>query len=188
MLPTDAQERKDIPIYSGFVCYFPDAIVEVTKVSKRGNDQHNPGEKLHWNRSKSGDELDALARHLVGSTYPQPLETQIEEAAARTWRSLADLQKLCEKRDTSLNARAKMWAEYENSKSQKIAPPYATRKDCTGDPACLTDGGRQAKWRDELVEESRRQVAAIRKQHEASAESIEGYIESLQECGEGDCE
>jgi len=100
MLPTDAQERKNIPVYSGFICYFPDAIAEVAKVSKRGNDQHNPGTPLHWDRSKSGDELDALTRHLLDSTSPSnTLDDKIAEAAARSWRSMADLQKLCEKRD-----------------------------------------------------------------------------------------
>lgn len=98
MLPTDAQERKRIPVYSGFICYFPYAIVEVAKVSYRGNEQHNPGSPLHWDRTKSGDELDALTRHLLDSTFPQSLDDKIEEAAARTWRSLADLEKLCEQR------------------------------------------------------------------------------------------
>ena len=31
-----AEERKQIPIYRGFVKYFPDAIVEVTKRSMEG--------------------------------------------------------------------------------------------------------------------------------------------------------
>ena len=101
-LPTDAQERKNIPVYSGFIKYFPDAIVEVAKVSKRGNDQHNPGTPLHWDRSKSSDELDALARHLLdGATPGLQIDELIEQAAARTWRSLADLQKLCEQRDSA---------------------------------------------------------------------------------------
>lgn len=110
MMPTDAKERKDLPIFSGFLCYFPDAIIEVTKVSVSGNEQHNPGKSLRWDRSKSSDELDSLARHLLGAAYVDtPLDAQIDEAAARSWRSLADLQKLCEKRD-------------ENSDSKKIAP------------------------------------------------------------------
>lgn len=115
MLPTDAQERKRIPVYSGFLAYFPDAIIEVTKVSVRGNEQHNPGSPLYWDRSKSGDELDALARHLIGSAYPNSLDERIDEAAARTWRSLADLQKLCEIRD-------------QNPELPKIAPQ--TLVDC----------------------------------------------------------
>ena len=35
-LPTDASERKQIPIYTGFIRYFPDAIAAVAKVSLVG--------------------------------------------------------------------------------------------------------------------------------------------------------
>ena len=122
MLPTDAKERKAIPIYSGFINYFPDAIVEVTKVSKRGNDQHNPGKPLHWDRSKSGDELDALTRHLIDSTNPNlSLDDEIEEAAARTWRSLADLQKLVEKRDKIAASRQFIRETYEPALQEPTA-------------------------------------------------------------------
>lgn len=111
MLPTDATERKNIPVYSGFICYFPDAIAEVAKLSKEGNDQHNPGSPLHWDRSKSGDERDALMRHVLDGVHihETDLEARILEARAVAWRSMADLQKLCEKRA-------------ENSNSKKIAP------------------------------------------------------------------
>jgi len=86
MLPTDAKERKAIPVYSGFIKYFPDAIVEVAKLSAKGNDQHNPGTEIHWDRAKSGDELDALMRHVID-----------EDWAAVAWRAMANLQKECEK-------------------------------------------------------------------------------------------
>jgi len=116
MLPTDAQERKNIPVYSGFVCYFPHAIAEVAKLSKAGNDQHNPGTPLHWDRSKSGDERDALMRHVLDGAMLQeswdyPLDEAILEARAVAWRAMAHLEKLCECRD-----------EIENSDSKKIAP------------------------------------------------------------------
>jgi len=98
-LPTDADERKAIPIYTGFICYFPDAIAEVAKLSKRGGDQHNPGERLYWDRSKSGDECDALARHLVGTATAESLDEELADATAVAWRSMANLQKLCERRE-----------------------------------------------------------------------------------------
>ncbi len=207
---TVARERKATPIYSGVVAYFPDALAAVAQVSKVGNDQHNPGTPLHWDRSKSSDEYDACQRHLVDRAAGDEFDTDGQRHMAKVaWRGLAALQKEIEwqreydarvlngedeirghtfdtwVRTYKTTSAAKV--QFKNSKSQKIAPPYATRKDCTGDPACLTDSGRQAQWRDALVEESRRQVAAIRKQHEASAESVEGYIESLQSCGEEDC-
>jgi hypothetical protein len=133
-LPTDAKERKDIPIFSGFISYFPDAIIEVTKVSKRGNDQHNPGKPLHWDRSKSRDELDALTRHLVDSTRPGiSVDEKIADAAARTWRSLADLQKLCEARQIlgvdKPRVRANVHAEMRKQRLESdgaVEKPYST--------------------------------------------------------------
>lgn len=83
--------RKDMPVYSGVLKYFPDAILELSKVSKAGNDQHNPGTPLHWDRSKSTDELDALARHLIDAGT---LDTDgIKHSAKVAWRALANLQK-----------------------------------------------------------------------------------------------
>ncbi len=81
VLPTDAQARKNIPIYSGVFNYFPDALAAIAKVSKEGNDQHHPDEPLHWDKSKSGDHLDAMMRHM--------LERDWEKVA---WRALAHLQ------------------------------------------------------------------------------------------------
>lgn len=68
-LPTDPKARKAVPIYSGVIKYFPDALAAVAECSQKGNDQHNPGKPLHRDRSKSGDELDALQRHLIDAAY-----------------------------------------------------------------------------------------------------------------------
>ena len=88
ILPTDAQERKRIPIYSGFINYFPLAVAEVAKLSFKGNEQHNPGTPLHWDRSKSGDELDAMMRHVLGEDW-----TEV------AWRAMANLQKKLEEQN-----------------------------------------------------------------------------------------
>lgn len=63
-LPSDAKERKGIPLYSGVVAYFPDALVGVALVSMAGNEQHNPGQPLHWSKHKSTDHADCIERHL----------------------------------------------------------------------------------------------------------------------------
>lgn len=90
-LPSDAQARKNMPIYSGVIRYFPDAIAAVAECSKKGGDQHHPGEPLHWDRSKSSDELDALTRHLVEAGT---LDSDgIRHSAKVAWRALANLQK-----------------------------------------------------------------------------------------------
>ena len=46
-LETDSAARKDMPIHSGVMRYFPDALAEIAKLSKVGSDKHHPGEPLH---------------------------------------------------------------------------------------------------------------------------------------------
>ncbi len=90
-----AQERKATPIYSGVLMYFPDAIREIAKASQAGNDQHHKDKPLHWDRAKSGDELDALTRHLMDAGT---LDTDgIKHSAKVAWRALANLQKEIER-------------------------------------------------------------------------------------------
>jgi hypothetical protein len=94
MRKTDAKERKDTPIFSGVLKYFPNALAEVARVSKAGNDQHNPGQPLHWDRSKSGDEYDALTRHLIDRAAGDELDTDGQRHMAKVaWRALAALEK-----------------------------------------------------------------------------------------------
>lgn len=91
MMTSDAEKRKRMPIYSGVLRYFPDAIAAVAACSQVGNDQHNPGKALHWDRAKSGDELDALTRHLMEAGT---IDTDgIRHSAKVAWRALANLQK-----------------------------------------------------------------------------------------------
>ena len=90
-LPTDAKARKNIPIATGFIDYFPLAIAAVAEVSKAGNDQHNPGQPLHWDRSKSGDEADALMRHFVERGKLD--KDGLRHSAKLCWRACALLEK-----------------------------------------------------------------------------------------------
>ena len=57
--------RKNRPVYSGVLKYFPRSVMEVAHCSWLGQQQHNPGKPLGWDRSKSGDELDAMLRHVM---------------------------------------------------------------------------------------------------------------------------
>lgn len=91
IMPTRAADRKRVPVYSGVLKYFPDAIVEVARCSLAGNEQHHPGEPLHWDRSKSTDEHDALVRHLMTAGFMD--EDGIRHSAKVAWRALAALQK-----------------------------------------------------------------------------------------------
>lgn len=90
-LPTDAQARKNVPLFSGLLAYFPDALIAVASLSKIGNDQHNPGKPLAWDRSKSEDELDALTRHLF-EAGTEDIDGVLHSTKV-AWRALANLQK-----------------------------------------------------------------------------------------------
>ena len=81
----DSAERKKFPVYSGLVKYFPLALASVARISYEGNQKHNPDTPLHWDRSKSGDELDALMRHIID-----------EDWDAVAWRAMANLEKQLE--------------------------------------------------------------------------------------------
>jgi hypothetical protein len=75
---------------TGVLDYFPDALAEVARVSKAGNDQHNPGQPLHWAREKSTDHADCIVRHL---TERGTRDTDGQLHSAKTaWRALALLQ------------------------------------------------------------------------------------------------
>lgn len=90
LLPSDPAERKNLPITSGVLDYFPLAVAEVARVSKAGNDQHNPGQPLHWAKGKSMDHADCIARHLIdrGSRDSDGMR----HSAKLAWRALALLQ------------------------------------------------------------------------------------------------
>ena len=100
-LPTDAKERKQIPIYSGVLAYFPDAIAEIAKVSFAGNEQHNPGEPLHWAREKSKDQEDTLVRHLMEAGKID--KDGMRHSAKMCWRALAILQLEIEEEERKLH-------------------------------------------------------------------------------------
>ena len=90
LLPTDAQERKQIPIVSGVLDYFPLAIAEVAKCSWAGNQQHHPDKELHWDKTKSTDHADCIGRHLIDRGK---FDTDGQRHSAKlAWRALALLQ------------------------------------------------------------------------------------------------
>lgn len=90
-MPSDSADRKATPVVSGVLDYFPAALAEVARVSKYGNDKHNPGEPLHWSRGKSADHADAIGRHLIDRGEIDP-ETGMSHSAELAWRALALLQ------------------------------------------------------------------------------------------------
>ncbi|HEY9462777.1 MAG TPA: dATP/dGTP diphosphohydrolase domain-containing protein [Vicinamibacterales bacterium] len=90
VLPTDKQARKDTPVCSGVLDYFPAALAEIARVSKAGNDQHNPGQPLHWARGKANDHSDCIVRHLMERGTID--DDGQRHSAKMAWRALALLQ------------------------------------------------------------------------------------------------
>lgn len=82
LFPEDSAARKEYPIYSGFLQYFPAAIAAIAHHSYLGNQKHNPGQPLHHDRAKSDDEPDAQLRHLMEADY-----------VGMAWRAMSLLQK-----------------------------------------------------------------------------------------------
>lgn len=89
-LPQEASARKALPIFSGVLMYFPDALAAVAHCSMVGNETHNPGQPLHWARGKSTDQEDCLVRHLLERGT---LDSDgVRHSAKVAWRALAMLQ------------------------------------------------------------------------------------------------
>ena len=82
LFPEDSAARKEYPVYSGFLQYFPAAVAAIAHHSYKGNEKHNPGQSLHHDRAKSGDEPDALLRHLMEA-----------DLVGMAWRAMSHLQK-----------------------------------------------------------------------------------------------
>lgn len=89
-LPSEGKERKKFPVASGVLDYFPDAFVAVSEVSWAGNEQHNPGQPLHWAREKSTDQADTMIRHFLERGTLD--DDKIRHTAKMAWRALAILQ------------------------------------------------------------------------------------------------
>jgi hypothetical protein len=90
VLPTDAAARNAIPMADGCLDYFPNALAAVAALSKVANEQHNPGEPMHWARNKSTDHRNKILKHLVDAGC---FDTDGQRHSAKVaWRALALLE------------------------------------------------------------------------------------------------
>jgi hypothetical protein len=91
------RSRKEFPIVTGLLDYFPLACAAVAHVSYVGNQQHSddPNAPMQWDRNKSSNEADCFGRHYLdrGSRDVD----NCRHLAKAAWRILADLQKEIEK-------------------------------------------------------------------------------------------
>ena len=116
-LPTDSNERKEYPLFRGCLRYFAAALAGVSRISKLGNDKHNPGatEMFHA-RGKSTDHSDCIIRHLIDVEdllarieRGEMVHSQnvLDEVSQMTWRALALSQELHERFGAPLAPAAK---------------------------------------------------------------------------------
>lgn len=90
VLPTDTKARKDAPIARGVLDYFPRALAAIAELSRVANEQHNPGEPMHWAKEKSNDHADCLVRHLIERGT---IDTDGQRHSTKVaWRALANLE------------------------------------------------------------------------------------------------
>jgi len=90
VFPTGAADRKKYPVGTGVLDYFSSALAEVSRVSFVGNEQHNPGQPLHWARGKSTDQADTMIRHFMERGKIDI--DGMRHSAKMAWRALALLQ------------------------------------------------------------------------------------------------
>ena len=90
VLSKDPVERKQMPVTTGVLKYFPRAIAAVAHASWAGNQQHHPDKELFWDKTKSTDHLDCIGRHLIDAgTFDTD---DIRHSAKLAWRALANLE------------------------------------------------------------------------------------------------
>ena len=90
VLSTDKKLRKESPMARGVLDYFPRAIMAVANVSFVGNEQHNPGQPMHWAKDKSTDHADCILRHLAERGTVD--NDGLRHTAKVAWRALALLE------------------------------------------------------------------------------------------------
>lgn len=127
-------DRKQYPVGTGVLDYFPDALVAVARVSLEGNIQHQIDGPLRWDRSKSTDEADALVRHFLqrGTTDTDGML----HSAKLSWRALALLQKELEARGQQLVFGKRTVIGLANRRHGK--PLWHVRCECGHTFTCLT--------------------------------------------------
>ena len=102
-LPTDDKARKAMPIITYMMEYFPDALLAEVEVAVVGNNQHNPGEPLHWARGKSTNQMDTAFRHMWDHKRGTVKDTDgTYHLAKAIWRLKAELQLQIEKDNSSV--------------------------------------------------------------------------------------
>lgn len=129
LFPEDPDERKTYPVFTGFVQYFPSAMAAIAHHSYLGNEKHNKGQPLHWDRRKSGDEADAQLRHLMEGDY-----------VGMGWRAMALLQKHLEAQGAPIAPAARNVAPPATNVAKPATPEFAEIESTDGRRYRTVDG------------------------------------------------
>ena len=104
----------------GLLYYFPAALAAVSEVSLIGNEQHNPGQPMHWARGKSTNHADKIIRHLVDAGT---LDTDgTRHTAKLAWRALALLEEELERAGAPLARNARITVEHRGEDAAQLNP------------------------------------------------------------------
>lgn len=138
LFPSGAEDRNKLPIAALFD-YFPLAMIEIAKVIQIGNDQHNPGQPVHWAREKSVDHGNKMLRHYMERGT---VDTDgARHSGKMAWRALALLETECEMAQgydavAEHQAAADQRAEAEAAK-RRCRHPNVFWDDFGGEARCL---------------------------------------------------
>lgn len=122
---------------TGLLDYFPAALAEVARVSKVANDQHNPGQPMHWSRGKSTDHADTMLRHLVDRGTLD--KDNLRHSAKVAWRALALLQEEMEAEGAPMSRASRVDAptpKPQRVRTQSYDPNCQIGRTCN---VCYTD-------------------------------------------------
>jgi hypothetical protein len=94
-------KRKEQPVYTGFLAYFPNAVKYVSHVSLKCNEQHHPDKPLHWDKKKSTDDPDAMLRHLIDHIENPVDDDGLYHLGKVAWRAMANLERFLSDNSTT---------------------------------------------------------------------------------------
>ena len=98
-MPPTAEGRKQVPIKTGLLDYFPLTCAAVAATSYRATQQHHPGEPMFWEAGKSPDEVDALQRHEQHRGQTDPHDGILHSVKV-AWRAMAAAERELQARGT----------------------------------------------------------------------------------------
>lgn len=116
-LPTDSAKRNRFPMFDGLLAYFPNALAAVAELSLVGNEQHNPGEPLHWSRDKSTDHANKIVKHLVD--HGKFDSDNVRHSVKVAWRALALAQEEIEREEGAPVSRGSQYS-YEGNMNRFV--------------------------------------------------------------------